>query len=443
MVNLAVANYLKNVLSKVKCKKIHSALEEELIDHIECIKESYIEEGMDETLAYKKAVEQMGCAAEVGKDLNKAHAYHMEWSVLALLIGIVTIGVGAFVYWNIQTTQGEIAYYFGRQVVFIGLGILGFIGAYFFDYRYLKKWSVWIYGIALLLLVYNKFFGIDVNGSRSWIRIGSLSIGVYTMVIPTLIVGYIGLIKCFAKERSKDYFVLGIVGILPIILIMDEQFRSAFLLGIIFLLIVTSHILSKDFDGNRKQFLTILYSLTGGVGIFGAFWYLQAPYRKARIDVFLSPEQDPVGMGYIPMQLKNVREQASLLGDSGFQVVSANVPDPFGDYMLTVIIGCFGWFIAAILIIMVAMMIIRMYKVAWKIQDSYGKLLCIGIVSLFTIQFFYNIGMNLGYLPLIGISLPFVSYGGTGMVMNFVLMGLFLNIYRKKDVVLLDNSVVG
>lgn len=440
--NSVVAKFLGDVLGEVKCKAVHGTLRQELLDHIECLKEDYIEEGMDEKSAYEKAIAQMGEAMEVGKALNKAHKPRMEWSVLALIIGILSIGILTFMYWNRQTIPREAPVdYLMRQVIYIGAGVVLFMGAYFSDYRYLKKVSVAIYGAGVAMLVLTLFLGQQVNASRRWVAIGPITMDVYTVVMPSLIISYIGIVKRWRGEKLKDYFILGLIGMLPSLFMMKEYLPTGILTGLTLMIVLTFHIVGKDFKGEKKKFLTILYSIVGGCGVFGGFLYFRAPYRFNRIIMSYYPELDPLGAGYQVLKLKEVRENATFIGDAGFKYIAGYIPEPLTDTMFTTIVGCLGWIAGIGLMLMVALIIIRMYKASYRVQESYGRLLCLSITTLFAIQFVYNIGMNLGLLPLSSISLPFISYGGTGMLMNLFLMGIFLSVYRKKDIVLLDATI--
>ena len=95
-----------------------------------------------------------------------------------------------------------------------------------------------------------------------------------------------------------------------------------------------------------------------------------------------------------------------------------------------------GWLAGVLLILIIGFMIIRMFSAAMKVQESYGRLVTLSIAAMFTMQFVYNIAMNLGYVPLTGMPLPFVSYGGSNLVTNAAMMGIFLSVYRRKDLVL-------
>lgn len=440
--NSVVAKFLGDVLGEVNCKAVHGTLRQELLDHIECLKEDYIEEGMDEKSAYEKAISQMGEAMELGKALNKAHKPRMEWSVLALIIGILSIGILTFMYWNRQTIPGEAPIdYFYKQSVYIGIGFILFIGAYFSDYRYFNKGSVWIYVVGIIMLLYTLVFGIPINGLRRWVHIGPFTMNMYTIVMPLLLLGYIGMVKHWEEERLRNYFILGFVAIIPIFFMAQVDLPTSFLTGATLVMVLTFHIIGKDFKGPKKKFLTILYSIVGGSGLLGGVVYFNLPYRVNRIITSYYPERDPLGLGYHAMKLKDVRTHASLIGDAGFEFVAGRVPDPLTETMFTTIVGCLGWLAGIGLILMVALIIIRMYKASCRVQDSYGRLLSLSITASFTIQFVYNISMNLGLLPLASISLPFVSYGGTAVVINLFLMGIFLSVYRKKDIVLLDSII--
>lgn len=434
--NPFVSKFIGDVLGYIRYQKVHPSIRYELEDHIESLKACYIEEGLDENEAYEKAVLQMGEAESIGKALNKTHKPKLEWSVLLLMFAIVSIGLFALYCADSYEIQNTYTRIYVRQLVFVGFGVGALIGAYFFDYRYLDRWAIPIYLLGIGLLLYGQHFGMTVNGATRWIKLGPFNVSIPQVVLAILMLSYIGIVRRLGNDQIKNYLGLGIIAGVPLFILMQISMMSAVLLGICFLLVLTFHINSRNAKKSKIKLLSILYSIVVGSGALVFMYMLRAPYRMDRFKVMFNPESDPLGSGYMAVQMKAVRESASLIGNKGFKVTPVGyLPEPTNDIIFTFILGSMGWLIGAFLILCIAVVIIRMFKASTKIRDNYGKMVSLSIATLFAVQFVYNIAMNLGYIPIIGIPLPFVSYGGSGMVINFALMGVFLSVYRKKDLV--------
>lgn len=442
--NPVSAKFIEEVLSYIRYKKVHPSITVELEDHIKCLKESYIEEGLGEEEACQKAILQMGEPASIGRSLDKTHKPKMEWSVLALIVGIIGIGLIALYLAESYAVNEMFRNRFGRQIIWTVLGSIALITTYLMDYRYLDKWSVASYVIGIGILLYAQVFGNRIiNGSLAYIAIGPITLDSVGLALPILMLSYVGIVRRLGHTQMKQYLVLTIIALAPILLLMKASFMSALLLGICLLAILSFYITDSKFNGNRGKLLGVIYGGVGVSGFLGLLLVSRQPYRLDRLRTFINPELDPLGAGYQPMQAKIIRENASILGGGGFEAHPIGyLPEPTSDTIFTFILGSMGWLVGGLLIVMIACVIIRMFKSAMKIQEGYGKLVNLSIATLFTLQFIGNIGMNLGVLPLMGVSLPFVSYGGTGMVVNGALIGVFLSVYRKKDIVLLEDFMM-
>lgn len=435
------SKFIKEVLSCIKDKKIHTSIAVELEDHIECLKEYYTQEGFNEHQAYEKAISDMGEAAQVGKLLNKMHRPRMAWSVLLLMMGIIGIGLIA-----LQVAECYNLYEYHRlfkQIEANVLGIVVLVSVYLLDYRYLEKWAVVGYIAGIGLLLWGQHGGIRVNGIQRWIEIGPITLDSVALAMPILMISCIGIVHRLNFKRIKDFMITGLMMITPLLLLMKISFMRASILGICLVVVLNFYIGDEKFKDKRMRLWAIMYGiLGGGVAAVSLILYRQ-PYRVEQLKVFRHPELDPLGAGYQAMQMKIIRENAALIGGENFRAHSIkNLPAPTDDVIFTFIVGSMGWLVGIVLIGMVILIMISMIKATMQIKESYGRLINISITTLLTVQFLYNIGMNLGLLPLTGVPLPFISYGGTNMIVNMALIGIFLSIYRKKDVILLEKVLL-
>lgn len=438
VLNPAPAKFIKEVLGYIRYQKVHSSIAYELEDHIECLKEAYIGEGLTEKEAYEKAILQMGKAENIGTAFNKMYKPKMEWSILVALIAVISIGLFALYCADQYLIPYVVSESFMKQLIYGVIGLIVLIAAYFFDYRYFDKWAVIGYLVGVGILIYGETYGVYVNGVTRWIKIGPIHLTTAQLVVPLLMISYIGIIRKFGNDQVKNYIGLGVIAIVPIFILMKSSFVSAGLLGFCLITVLTLYISSKEFKGDKVKLLPLLYSsIIGGGGLLGFLIMRNQTYYMERLKFWLYPELDPMGSGYQPLQMQIIRENASLIGSGGFNAHPIeSLPEPIYDTVLTFIVGSMGWLAGVLLILIIGFMIIRMFSAAMKVQESYGRLVTLSIAAMFTMQFVYNIAMNLGYVPLTGMPLPFVSYGGSNLVINAAMMGIFLSVYRRKDLVL-------
>lgn len=444
--NRFVRYFIEDVLKEIRYEKIHPHIAHELEDHIESLKACYEEEGMSEDLAYEKAVRQMGNADDIGKQLHKIHRPKLEWSVLLSVMVLIIIGLVAFYsYGGYEVELNGGHGLLKKQIMYVGMGTLICLGIYFLDYRKLEKWSIVGYALGLFVLVYGKYYNEPGLGTVSWvIRIGPVIIMSKFLAVPLLVVSYAGIVHRWGKNNIQHYWILGLAALFPVLFISEQGVSYSILLGISLMMVLTFHLVYSPHIKEKKKLLKIMYGAIAGISCLGIIYimYYKGDYLTERMQAFLHPEWDPKGNGYLPSVMKAIRENATLIGDGGFQAVDIRYfPEPTNDMIFTFILGSMGWLIGCLVIGIIGCIIVRMFCASLKVTESYGRLISMSITSFFALQLVYNIAMNLGYVPQIEMTLPFVSYSGTSMIMNMMLLGLFLSIYRKKDLVLCQSKI--
>lgn len=146
---------------------------------------------------------------------------------------------------------------------------------------------------------------------------------------------------------------------------------------------------------------------------------------------YLNPERDAQGAGFMYIRLKEVMSSAGWFGTYGDM---KSIPAPDTDFVFASLTYYYGYWLALILVFVLSLFVARLIVISYKINDRYGKLLLVGGLTLFVVQFLYNVGMILGLLPITAISLPFISYGLTPTVFHALIMGIVLSVYRRKDI---------
>lgn len=435
--NQYVDAFLREVLDKVKYKKMHPYLAQELNDHIELLKEEIMEEeGLSEEAAYERAVAQMGDAKEVGEGLHKMHKPILEWRII-LLVGIL-IGIGTFVlsYYTSQFNDGmqNMAL---KQGIFAGLASM-YVIFIIYKVKYIKaeKLTYFMYGLSVILMVLTLSAGKEVNGVRRWLEVGPILFETCSVTVPLFILSFIGFIRKWGNQGLKGYVKLFVVAEVSIGLCAVQYFAKGIVLLISFIFIVVVYTYTSDFKGNRKRFLSYISIgiATGCIGM--VYMIVSVPYRLERIMTFINPQRDPQGEGYILIYLRKVIENAKWVGNS-FNIESGYVPLPvesWSELMFSFIIGSMGIISAISIVVIMSLLLIRCFKMAYKVRENYGKLVIYGFSMYFTVQVVMSIAFSLGYLPVGICYLPFISYGGTSLIMDMIMMGFVLCIYRYKDI---------
>lgn len=419
-----IQDYIGQVCSQVRFRDVHQDIRLELEAHIQEIAEEYLTQGLSKEEAVTKAIAQMGSADVIGKELNKVHKPKPAWSVLILSFLFINIGLLAMFF--IQK-QGLLIYdsqLFKKSLLFSFMGLIPLVGLYFFDYRKLERYSKHIYGGTLIILIYTILWGIQVSGSRCWLTLGPFNVN-FVAVSPLLLV--VALAGIFNKwDWGNPLKLVQGLALLagPLILFLAASSMST---GVIY---VTACMVLMIVSGARLK-ETLLIS-----GAFLAFLFLPiltAPYRLKRLVTFLNPESDPSGGGWLNLQLSKVISDSGLWGQ-GFTFEPKILPELHTDFIFAFITYTFGWVASILLITFVVMFLIRIVYIAKKIKINYGKLLISGFVSILTVQFLWNILMNLGLAPISGVGLPFISYGGSQLIVNAVIVGIISSIYRRKSI---------
>lgn len=424
--NEMVIDYLNNVCSNIKNKRLHKEIKEELLCHIEESTFIHLKREKDENVAIKKALENMGDYKEIGENLNKVHKPTIEWSIIISALLISCIGLFALYYIsNIENHS-----YFTRSLLFSSIGIIALLLSSSFNYSKIKLYSKYIYGLSICLILFSNLFGTQIYGARSFIVIGPISISLSEIIPILLLISLCDLIKDFSYY-TKKINLLKLFGLtfIPAILLMS--------LGNIFCIIVYSVgvFTILKIKGFKNSYIIISIAI---LSVLFLMFVLSAPYRSARFFAFLNPESDPEGLGYVYLQIKEALSNSVFLG----QTSNFNpnlLPIMSSDFILAFIIYKFGYLAGIFTISTIGFMLFKISKVLLKVKDSYSKSLIIIIFTTLSVKFIFGILINLGILPSISIAIPFLSYGGTSSIINFILLGLIINIYKVRTLTNIEN----
>lgn len=419
--NVKIQEYINNVCSKIKFRAVHKEIRLELETHLEELIEEYLAEGFSENEGVSKAIAQMGNADVVGQQLNIIHRPKPDWNLLALSLILINVGLVAMYLMEKYSLSTSLPI-FDRSLFYALIGGTAIIGLYFFDYRKLEEHSLKIYGSTVLVLTGTLLFGDSVNGQHIYLIIGSLSINIFSISPIFFSIALAGIFQSWNWNQTKKLCQGLLLSILPFLLLVNGPLPTAVIYAITCITLMIA-------SGARpKSFLL----LTGLISAVMGGLIINAPYRLNRFLAFINPDRDPLGNGWLQNQLSH------LISGSGFfglgLTVAPQLPELHTDFIFSYITFTFGWVAGGCLAALVILFILRMTRIASLVKDNYARLLVIGFAAIFTIQFVWNIFMNLGLAPISGVGLPFISFGGTQLVSNGAVIGIILSIYKRRNI---------
>lgn len=343
---------------------------------------------------------------------------------------IVCLILTASLFFVWSASSKEYAY---RQVLWIGLGFAIFFLLLKLDYSRIGRYSYLYYFIALFLLLLVLVIGRSIHGSKRWFSFGIFSIQPSEFM---KIAYVLALSRYLTYKNVRDSFFsllipLGLT-IVPVALIAKQpDLGTSMILIPIFCAIIFV-------AGIRFRYLVSLICI--GLGSAPLFWmFLLKGYQKARIIGFLWPDKDrDWGAGYHRLQSLIAVGSGGLFGEgwaSGTQSQLKFIPEQHTDFIFSVIAEEFGFFRVCFILGLYFLFILCGIGIAIKSRDPFGRLLVVGLVMMFSTQIFINVGMTLGIAPITGLTLPFMSYGGSSMLSSFIALAIIINVRIRSKIV--------
>ena len=314
------------------------------------------------------------------------------------------------------------------QLVFLGIGLLAFWFFSHFDYlnhQYLLKHYA-VGGLVLLLLPF--LFGIATRGAVRWIPLGSFTLQPSEIIKPFLILILAWFLSRSAPkllELKTGLIYLGLLAVPALLIFKQPDLGSALVVAAIWLVML---LMSKA----PKTYLVILLLLAAVVSPLT--WRFLADYQKQRLTSFIDPYADPKVSGYQLIQSVVAVGSGGFLGRGlghGFQSQLNFLPERQTDFVFATIAEELGTLGAGTLLVLYALLLLRLLKIAKNTSDNFSFLIVIGVFALMTIQGMVNIGMNLGLMPITGVTLPLVSAGGSSLLTTLICLGLVYNFSTK------------
>jgi rod shape determining protein RodA len=327
-------------------------------------------------------------------------------------------------------------YYLKRHVINIVIGLALAWGTTIIDYRLLRAYTpfIWGFGVLGLILVLIPGVGSEINGAKAWIRLpAGFQIQPAEIAKISIIIG----ISMLLSERThnsdepstNDILKALAVAALPILLILRQPD-----MGTVFIIsasVVT--ILAVSGAPTRWVVGLILLAVIGG--FVATKTGVISDYQVNRLQSFVNPNADTQGAGYQLRQARITVGSGGLIGTGLFNGPQTNgrfVPEQQTDFIFTVAGEELGFVGSSVIILLLLTILMRAFGIARRSTDPYGTLVCTGVIAWFTFQIFENIGMTLGLMPMTGVPLPFLSYGGSSMFANLIGIGLLQNVHARQ-----------
>ena len=394
-----------------------------------------------------------------------------DFSLWLSVILLICIGLAAI--YSSTLNNPAASNNFERQLIFAVVSIIIFFVAYSIPVKTFKDISIPSYLISLFLLAVVVVIGRRIYGAKSWLNLGSFGFqpSEFAKIATILALASFLSRKSANIEKLSDIIMALFIGFIPVALILLEPdmgtalvfvvliltmifwkgislfglfvvlspgfvalsslFGTYFLIGALIIVLAVLLFFKKDifFSGS-------ILALNIGAGFFTDYVYRAlSPHQQRRIQSFIDPSADPLGAGYNAIQAKVAIGSGGLLGKGflhGNQTQLQFIPEQWTDFIFCVIGEEFGFFGAVIVMVLFLIVFLRIFRIASIAKDEFLSLTLIGILSVFIIHFVINIGMTTGVMPVIGIPLPFVSYGGSSLLVNMFMLGIVGNVYRTR-----------
>ncbi len=356
---------------------------------------------------------------------------HFPWPLAGLVLAIAGIGI-----WNLASaSRSAHAPVWIAQAAWMGFGVLLALGITLFDYRAYRRAS-WVFYVLVVALLGAIFVaGRTVMGARRWISVGGVNLGQPSELAKIAVI--MALAAWFHWDSARRKEPLGLLGIavplgltlLPALLILKQPDLGTALMVV-------------SIGGTMLLFARVRWKTVAvlvGVAVLGASFaypYLK-PYQKKRVETFLNPEGDALGAGYHAMQSKIAVGSGQTFGKGwaqGTQSYLSFLPEQHTDFIFSVWAEEHGFIGCLVLLALYFGLVTTAVDIAGNARDRYGHFLAVGVSAMLFWQTVVNIGMVTGVLPVVGVTLPLLSYGGSSVLSTFMGIGLLANVGMRRFV---------
>lgn len=357
-----------------------------------------------------------------------------DWITFGIVVLLAVIGILTIASATRPMMEGaDRPDFYLKQIVWLCFSVLALFVVVAFDYVWLQRFAYVFYAFGLILLLIVLIAGKSSLGAQRWISIGPLTFQPSEFFRLAFIAGFSAYLTSGISGGAARLTWRGILlfGILPMGLIMKQpDLGTAILLMSLFVVLCLARGLSR-----RLLVLVLAIGLLAAPFVGHIFWDGLKEYQKNRLVAFLDPDVDPSGIGYQINQSKITIGSGGVIGkgyQQGTQGPLRFLPEKHTDFIFAVFAEEWGFFGSLTLMGLYLVLFLRGLDTAMKAKDEYGRLVATGITAMFFTYFTVNICMTLGMMPVVGVPLPFVSYGGTALLSNFIAAGILICIRTRR-----------
>ena len=348
---------------------------------------------------------------------------HLDGWLLLLILMLCSFGL-----FILYSASGQDMGYVVKQAVRMGAGFFVMVVLAQFTPRFIGRWSIAFYILGVALLIAVLLVGVGAKGAQRWIALPGFRFQpseIMKLVIPMMVAFYLAS-RPLPPSFKRIFVALAIIFV-PTVMIMKQPDLGTSLL------IAASGIFVLLFSGIR--WLYVFSALGAALAALPALWMVMKDYQKQRVLTFLDPESDPLGSGWNIIQSKTAIGSGGVSGKGWLQGTQSQLdflPESHTDFIIAVIAEELGFFGVAALLCLYLLIIARGLVIAVQAQDTFGKLVAGSVTLTFFVYVFVNIGMVSGLLPVVGVPLPLISYGGTSIVTLLASFGMLMSIHTHR-----------
>jgi len=364
---------------------------------------------------------------------DRRFVQYFDWGLLGLAVVLGSFGLlTLYSVVNAGALAPQKILYL-KQMIWFGAGLVLMVISFLFNYKLLDRYAYAVYIFCVLLLIAVLFFGKYVGGSKRWLVLGPISIQPSEIVKVAVIIILANYYSKNAYTRGftlRQLFTPVILVLIPFVLIVRQPD-----LGTALLIVLIAGSMTVFVKIERRSFL---YLVATGTVTIPLVWFFLKDYQKQRILTFLNPDRDPLGAGYHIIQSKISIGSGMLAGKGylkGTQNALSFLPEQHTDFIFSVLSEEWGFVGSAILILLFLLLIIWGLNIAHSCRDPFGTIIAVGISAMIFWQVFVNIGMVMGLMPVVGVPLPFISYGGSSIATMMIAVGLLINVSMRRFMV--------
>ena len=352
----------------------------------------------------------------------------VNWGLILLIA--VLAGIGCVMLYS--AADASMQPWAKRHAIRFAGGLVVLLVVAMFDIRFWFRWSYPIYLVGLLLLVAVEVMGVVGMGAQRWIQVGPLTLQPSEVMKVAIVMALARYFHGMSEEEIvRPTKLIGplVLVALPTVLVLKQPD-----LGTSLILIMVSGVLFFA-AGVRLWKFGVVAAL--GAAAVPVAWQFLHDYQKQRVLTFLNPESDPLGAGYHILQSKIALGAGGMFGKGlleGSQSHLNFLPEKQTDFIFTMLAEEFGLIGGVALLVLYAIVILYGFAIALRARNQYGRLLAIGLTANLFLYVFINIAMVMGLIPVVGVPLPLVSYGGTAMLAIMISFGLVISVYVHRDV---------